>query len=237
MFRLSVLIYSPKLDRGSVWRSVKTQNRKLQPRQFFGKWHVSVWNVPTRNSEDVAITLFLHPLLRFDIWKPPQIHAHVLKCSLLRLICLPRFVWTHPQGYSRDERSINIPAAGESSTDNWGCLLLPYGVENPSEKVLLRKAHSIWRHRHMKTSFTYLVCLRYRYRDVDRTIDLEEIQFLSQPSVWISNGWGELCNTSFTTWGSWQLKQVKPVSKSKQITKNYKCFCTSLRPLSHPAVH
>lgn len=35
-------------------------------------------------------------------------------------------------------RSINIPAAGDSSRENWGPLLLPYGVENPSVKVQLR---------------------------------------------------------------------------------------------------
>lgn len=115
--------------------------------------------------------------------------------NLLATFCLN----TPSRLQQRDERSINIPAAGESSGDNWGCLLLPYGVENPSEKALLRKAHRIGRHRHTKMAIVYISVLsRYRYRDVERTIDLEEIKFLSQPSVWISEGWGELCNTSFT---------------------------------------
>lgn len=190
MFRLSVLIYSPKLDRGIVWRSVKPKTANYSPGEGIFWEMVALRTAGVcpcemcqhANSEDVAITYILHPPLRFGILKPPQMHAHVLKCSLLRLICLPRFVWTHPQGYSRNERTINIPAAGESSGDNWGWLLLPYGVENPSEKVLLRKAHRIWRHRHTKAwqSYTYLVWLRYRYRDVERTINLEENQVLTE---------------------------------------------------------
>lgn len=34
---------------------------------------------------------------------------------------MPHSVWTHTSGlYSRNERSINIPAAGDSSRENWG---------------------------------------------------------------------------------------------------------------------
>lgn len=52
---------------------------------------------------------------------------------------MPHSVWTHTSRlYSRNERSINIPAAGDSSRENWGPLLLPYGVENPSVRVQLR---------------------------------------------------------------------------------------------------
>lgn len=62
---------------------------------------------------------------------------------------MPHSVWTHTSRlYSRNERSINIPAAGDSSRENWGPLLLPYGVENPSVKVQLRIVCSnVQRHR------------------------------------------------------------------------------------------